>query len=180
MLVLTAVVGVARWFTTSYRIDADPESGQVQLRAGLLHRKVLSVPRNRIRSVQTDARLLHRLLGLAVLRVSTGQEARAEHGFELNAVRVDEVPRLRAILLAAIAAAGRSGDRGARAVEHGAGALAAFVVAIRPVEPLRAIDHGRCRGLLYQTGAVGPLQHSRLAQSGLKPLNGWVCRPPSR
>ena len=103
VLALTAVVGVARWVTTSYRIDADPESGQVQLRAGLLHRKVLSVPRNRIRSVQTDARLLHRLFGLAVLRVSTGQETRGEHGsgaFELDAVRVEQVPRLRAILLA--------------------------------------------------------------------------------
>ena len=66
-------------------------------------RKVLSVPRNRIRPVQTDARLLHRLLGLAVLRVSTGQEAKSENGsgvFELNAVRVEQVPRLRTILLA--------------------------------------------------------------------------------
>ena len=103
VLVYTAAVGMARWFTTSYHIDPDPESGQVQLRTGLLQRKVLSVPRNRIRSVQSDARLLHRLLGLAVLRVSTGQEAKGESSsgvFELNAVRVEEVPRLRAILLA--------------------------------------------------------------------------------
>lgn len=76
VLAWTIGVGVARWFTTSYRIDADPESGQVQLRTGLLQRKVLSLPRNRIRSVQSDARLLHRMLGLAILRVSTGQEAR--------------------------------------------------------------------------------------------------------
>src|SRR5437660_3629297 len=60
VLAVTALLGVSRWFTTSYRIEAD----EVQLRAGLLHRKVLSVPRNRIRSVQTDARLLHRLLRL--------------------------------------------------------------------------------------------------------------------
>jgi putative membrane protein len=63
-----AVVGVTRWFTTTYRIEPDPEAGRVQLRSGLLRRKVLSVPRNRIRSVETDARLLHRLLGLTVLR----------------------------------------------------------------------------------------------------------------
>jgi len=103
VLAWTVLVGVARWFTTSYRIDADPESGQVQLRVGLLSRKVLSVPRNRIRSVQTDARLLHRLLGLAVLRVSTGQQAAGERGseaFELDAVQANQVPRLRAILLA--------------------------------------------------------------------------------
>jgi len=95
-LAVTALLGAARWFTTSYRIEPD----EVQLRAGVLHRKVLSVPRNRIRSVQTDARLLHRLLGLAVLRVSTGREAAGDNVFELDAVEVAQVPRLRAILLA--------------------------------------------------------------------------------
>jgi putative membrane protein len=95
-----AAVGVARWFTTTYRIEPDPESGRLQLRSGLLRRKVLSVPRNRIRSVQTDARLLHRLLGLTVLRVTTGREAAGDHVFELNAVDSAQVPRLRSILLA--------------------------------------------------------------------------------
>src|ERR1043165_5889198 len=50
-IVLTIGVGLARWFTTSYRIEPD----EVQLRTGLLQRKTLSVPRNRIRSVSTDA-----------------------------------------------------------------------------------------------------------------------------
>jgi len=95
-----AVVGVTRWFTTTYRIEPDPEAGRVQLRSGLLRRKVLSVPRNRIRSVETDARLLHRLLGLTVLRVSTGQHAAADTAFELNAVESAQVPELRAALLA--------------------------------------------------------------------------------
>ncbi|MFY1621391.1 PH domain-containing protein, partial [Micromonospora sp. WMMD736] len=95
-IVLTVAIGIARWFTTTFRIDAD----EVQLRAGVLQRKVLAVPRNRIRSVSTDARLLHRLLGLTVLRVSTGQEARGDAEFELDAVPVQDVPQLRAILLA--------------------------------------------------------------------------------
>lgn len=95
-----AAVGVARWFTTTYRIEPDPEAGRVQLRSGLLRRKMLSVPRNRIRSVETDARLLHRLLGLTVLRVSTGQQAAGDAVFELDAVESSEVPRLRATLLA--------------------------------------------------------------------------------
>lgn len=95
-LAVTVLLGAARWFTTSYRIEPD----EVQLRAGLLRRNVLSLPRNRIRSVQTDARLLHRLLGLAVLRVSTGREAVGDNVFELDAVDVSQVPRLRAILLA--------------------------------------------------------------------------------
>src|SRR6201995_3746642 len=102
VLAYTVVIGVARWYTTSYRIDADSQSGELQLRVGLLQRKVLSVPLNRIRWVQSDARLLHRLMGLAVVRVNTGQEAKGENGagvFELNAVPAGEVPRLRAILL---------------------------------------------------------------------------------
>ena len=96
VLAYTVVIGVARWYTTSYRIDADPQSGQLQLRAGLLQRKVLSVPLNRIRSVQSDARLLHRLMGLAVVRVNTGQEAKGENGsgvFELNAVLAGHLER---------------------------------------------------------------------------------------
>jgi putative membrane protein len=63
VLVLTVVFGLARWFTTTYRIDTE----QIQRREGVLQRTVLSVPRNRIRSVSTDARLLHRLLGLTVV-----------------------------------------------------------------------------------------------------------------
>ena len=97
---LIAGVGVTRWFTTTYRIEPDPETGRIQLRTGLLRRRVLSVPRNRIRSVQTDAGLLHRMLGLTVLRVSTGQNAAGDDTFELNALRSADVPVLRAQLLA--------------------------------------------------------------------------------
>lgn len=87
--------GLARWFTTSYRIDDQ----DVALRTGVLQRNELSVPRNRIRSVQTEARPLHRLLGLTVLRVSTGQEAKGDNVFELDAVQSGQVAHLREILL---------------------------------------------------------------------------------
>lgn len=89
------MLGLARWFTTSYRIDEQ----DIVLRTGLLQRSELSVPRNRIRSVQTEARLLHRLMGLTVVRVSTGQEAKGDNAFELDAVRSDQVAGLRAALL---------------------------------------------------------------------------------
>jgi putative membrane protein len=94
-VVFIVVLGVARWFTTTYRIDGQ----DVALRTGVLRRSELSVPRNRIRSVQTEARLLHRLLGLTVLRVSTGQEAKGDNVFELDAVHAAEVAGLRAALL---------------------------------------------------------------------------------
>ena len=170
VLGFTALVGVARWFTTSYRIDPDPDSGQVQLRTGLLQRKVLSVPRNRIRTVQSDARLLHRLLGLAVLRLSTGQEVRGEKGsgvFELDAVRVEEVPRLREILLAASA---RAADPASALPAPAGTVLARWQPSWLRYSPLSVsglLTLGAAAGVVYETGAVGPLQHSRLVQSGL-------------
>jgi putative membrane protein len=171
VLAWTVAVGVARWVTTSYRIDADPESGQVQLRTGLLQRKVLSLPRNRIRSVQSDARLLHRMMGLTVLRVSTGQEAKGEHGsgaFELNAVRVDEVPRLRSILLAAST---QPADAATAAPLADEGVLARWQPSWLRYSPLNVsglLTIGAAAGVLYQSGFIGPLQHWRPIESALK------------
>ncbi len=95
---LSAVVGfgLLRWFFTTYRISDE----YVELRTGVLRRRSISVPRNRIRSIQTDSRLLHRLLGLTVLRVGTGQQSRSEGAVALDAVEAAQVPRLRAMLLA--------------------------------------------------------------------------------
>ena len=52
---------------------------QVELHTGLLVRKRLAVPRDRIRTVDLTAKLGHRLFGLSAIRVGTGrssQEAR--------------------------------------------------------------------------------------------------------
>ena len=49
-----------RWFTTRYRIT--PE--QVQLRSGLLRRRLRAVARDRVRTVDVTANPLHRVLGL--------------------------------------------------------------------------------------------------------------------
>jgi putative membrane protein len=171
VLAWTVLVGVARWFTTSYRIDADPESGQVQLRVGLLSRKVLSVPRNRIRSVQTDARLLHRLLGLAVLRVSTGQQAAGERGseaFELDAVQANQVPRLRAILLAGST---QAADAETAEPEAAGTVLARWQPSWLRYAPLSLsglLTIAAGAGVVYQSGFIGPLQHSQLVQSGVQ------------
>ncbi|MGV0740756.1 PH domain-containing protein [Mycolicibacterium sp. XJ870] len=156
-IALTVAFGLARWFTTTYRI----EPGEVQLRTGVLQRKVLSVPRNRIRSVSTDARLLHRAMGLTVLRISTGQEAKGDAEFALDAVEAEQVPRLRAILLAdavpvADAPAGRE--------------LARWQPAWLRYSPLSFTGLAMIAaavGLVYQAGAGAVLGDSRLAQSGL-------------
>ena len=158
---LTVGFGVARWFTTTYRI----EPGEVQLRAGVLQRKELSVPRNRIRTVSTDARLLHRLLGLTVLRVSTGQEARGDAEFALDAVQADQVPRLRAILLSDSLAADASED--ARPTGR---VLARWQPSWLRYSPLSFTGLAMivaAVGLAYQAGAGAVLENSRVAQLGL-------------
>ena len=160
---VTLALGAARWFTTSYRIEGDLKSGHVQLRTGLLHRKVLSVPRNRIRSVQTDARLLHRLLGLVVLRVSTGRaDGSGAPVFELDAVEVSQVPRLRATLLA------ESAQPADEPVSAAGTVLARWHPSWLRYAPLSlsgllTITAGT--GALYETGLVAPLQNSRLGRS---------------
>ena len=162
----TVVVGVARWVTTSYRIDAD----QLQLRTGLLQRKVLSLPLSRIRSVSSDARLLHRVFGLAVVRVSTGQEAKGQGGsggFELNAVEVGQVPRLKAILLADTGDAAEQVDPTTAPADS---VLARWQPAWLRYSPLSVsglLSLAAAAGVIYQSGFVGPLQHSRIVTSVL-------------
>jgi putative membrane protein len=92
---LVAAFGIARWFTTSYRIDAD----HVQLRSGIVARRTLSVPRPRIRSVDVEADLLHRMLGLAVLAIGTGKQTDKGEEFKLDALDTSQIPALRAELL---------------------------------------------------------------------------------
>ncbi|WP_227838132.1 PH domain-containing protein [Nocardia aurantia] len=94
-LVFIVAVAVTRWFTTTYRLGPDT----VELRRGLIQRKTLTVPRSRIRSVDVRADLLHRLLGLAVLTIGTGQLAGREERFHLDGVDARAVPALRAALL---------------------------------------------------------------------------------
>jgi putative membrane protein len=185
---LTAMLGVARWFTTSYRIEPD----EVQLRTGLLQRKVLAVPRSRIRSVQTEARLLHRLLGLTVLRVSTGREAKGDSVFELDAVEADQVPSLRAILLAeSPRPAEQAAPNGpasphadfpapsrapARPASSPGGSPAPGQVLARwqpswlryaPLSVSGLLMIAAAVGAVYQTGVIAALQRSALGRSGM-------------
>src|ERR1035437_3568743 len=66
-VVVVIAVSVLRWMTTRYRIT--PE--QVQLRTGLLQRKTISTPADRVRTVHVTASALHRLLRLATVDIGT-------------------------------------------------------------------------------------------------------------
>jgi putative membrane protein len=89
-------LGVLRWVTTSYRIT--PE--QVQVRRGLLRRRLLTVPRDRVRTVDVTAHVLHRLLGVARVDIGTGQSDRErESGIRLDGLSAEEATGLREELL---------------------------------------------------------------------------------
>jgi putative membrane protein len=97
--------GMLRWFTTTYRISAE----QVQVRKGLLRRQLLTVPRDRIRTVDVTANALHRSLGLAKVEVGTGRTDRKDDAVKLDALHADEAARLREELLHRSPAAEPSG-----------------------------------------------------------------------
>jgi uncharacterized membrane protein YdbT with pleckstrin-like domain len=93
---------IVRYCTTRFRVTAE----RVYLRHGLLSQKVLSVPRDRIRSVDLSAHVVYRLLGLRKVHLGTGRNDRRDGGsLHLDALRLADAEALRAALLAGAAAA---------------------------------------------------------------------------
>lgn len=84
-----------RWFTTTYRITPD----YVQVRRGLLRRRELSVPRDRVRTVDVTAHAIHRIMGLTRVTVGTGRSDRKDDGVRLDGLSTAEAARLREELL---------------------------------------------------------------------------------
>lgn len=89
------LAAVLRWFTTTYRITPD----YVQVRRGLLRRRELSVPRDRVRTVDVTAHAIHRIVGLARVEVGTGRSDRTDEGVRLDGLSAAEAVRLREELL---------------------------------------------------------------------------------
>jgi putative membrane protein len=90
------VLGFARYLTTSYRITA----GRIEVRHGLLNKRVLSASLGRVRTVDLTASPIHRVLGLVTLRIGTGQsDARGEERLALDGLAAPAASALRARLL---------------------------------------------------------------------------------
>jgi putative membrane protein len=93
---LIVLYGLFAWITTKYRIT----DTQVELHKGVLLRKQLAIPRDRIRTVDLTAKLGHRLFGLSAVRVGTGEQSRTPgDGVILDAVTATEADRLRQVFL---------------------------------------------------------------------------------
>lgn len=93
---IVMVAAVLRWVTTRYRIGP----AQIQLRTGLLRRRTLAAPLDRVRTVDVTAHLLHRALGLARVSVGTGISDRKGRGaLVLDGLTAGAAAALRADLL---------------------------------------------------------------------------------
>src|ERR1700735_2793257 len=114
---ITVGLSIVRWLTTRYRITGE----RVYVRRGLLNQKVLSVARDRVRTVDLSAHVLYRMLGLRRVAIGTGRNDRREgESFRLDALTLADAEDLRAMLLAAPAA-----PAGARAAAAAPGAAPA-------------------------------------------------------
>jgi putative membrane protein len=91
------VTGLVHFLTTRYRITDE----RVYLRRGLLNTKMLSVARDRIRTVDVTAHLLHRVLGVCRVSIGTGRnDFRSGESFHLDGLTRSDAESLRALLLA--------------------------------------------------------------------------------
>src|SRR5688500_15141620 len=85
-----ALLDLNRWRTTRCRITAE----RVEMRSGWLARKHKTVARDRIRSVDSSARLLQRLLGLRSVHIGSGESGSS---FALDALDHRHATRLEQI-----------------------------------------------------------------------------------
>lgn len=94
--VLGAVSDAVRWVFTRYRVTEE----HVEARTGIFVRSYRSVRRDRIRSVDVEAKLRHRLAGLRVVTIGAGQQSAAgEAALALDAVLAEDADELRHLLL---------------------------------------------------------------------------------
>ncbi|RJQ68795.1 hypothetical protein D5S17_31630 [Pseudonocardiaceae bacterium YIM PH 21723] len=91
--IVFVIIGLLRWATTTFRIG----DTQVELHTGLFSKKRRAVPMDRIRSVDLTATALHRVFGLSVVRIGTGQDK--EGDLDLNAIPTAHAEKLRVLLL---------------------------------------------------------------------------------
>ena len=86
------VLGALPWLTTHYRLTGT----QIQVRSGILNKKTSTAPLDRVRSVDLEASLLHRILGLQKVQIGTGVD---DDRITLDALAAADAQALRTTLL---------------------------------------------------------------------------------
>lgn len=118
---IAVLSGATRWATTRYRITGS----QVQLRTGLLRRRRMTVPLDRVRTVDVQATLMHRLVGLTRVRLGTGRaDNEKERHLTLDGLSPEQAATLRADVLH----------------RHPAGAASATQAPVGEADPVRPAE----------------------------------------
>lgn len=88
--------GLVTWKTFRYEVGEE----RIEIRKGLIRRSRRTIPLERVRGVDVTSTLLHRMLGVAVVRIeaAAGSVGGTEDG-KLDAVSAEEAERLRRVLL---------------------------------------------------------------------------------
>lgn len=91
-----AIADILRWAFTSYRVT----TLDIERRTGLFVRRHRTLHRDRVRSVDTAAKLRHRLAGLRVVTIGAGQQTGAgESALLLDALSRADAAALHSLLL---------------------------------------------------------------------------------
>ncbi|WP_017540586.1 PH domain-containing protein [Nocardiopsis halophila] len=94
-LVGMVATGVYTWLTFRYQVGAD----RLEIRRGWIGRSRRTIPLERIRGVHVTTSLVHRVLGLAVVKVEAAAGGGGDEEGKLDAVSADAARRLRDDLL---------------------------------------------------------------------------------
>ena len=159
-----ALVSVWRYFTYRYHVDAD----RLVIRSGVLHRSLRVIPFARIHNVAVHQSLLHRMFGVAEVRLESagGQKPEAQ----MRVLTLVDALALEALVR-------RGADAATTAVE--APTDADTLLQLPPLEVLR-LGLVSNRGLIVLGGAfaaasqVSPRLLPNLFEQWGKALFGWV------
>lgn len=104
LLGLILLTTTFRWLSTTYHIGET----HLVLRRGVFSRQRVTIARERVRSVDTESDMYHRLMRVSIVEVGTGQQDATKSDadrFRLDAIATSEVAPLREELLAHMVAA---------------------------------------------------------------------------
>lgn len=150
---LAALLGLIPWFTTRYRIT----ESQLQFRHGVLNRSTQTAPLDRVRSVDLEATVLHRVLGMRKVQIGTGVD---NERIVLDAVTTERAEELRRLLLTQRGAAATSAGPLPEHADETAAAEAGVPTEVpdSPDEPSEELAHFRWNWVRF-----APFNVARLA-----------------
>ncbi|SFE59108.1 putative membrane protein [Actinopolyspora alba] len=94
-VLLTTLGSWLSWYFTRFRVTDE----RFELRQGNISRSFSSIPRERIRSVDLTAPVVHRMLGIAVVKIGTGRQSGSDSDLKLDAMPTARAEQLRELLL---------------------------------------------------------------------------------